>query len=58
MKTSMNLYSHCQFDLMNYNYMSNKRRYFVLDSNECDEGEMLAQQMNQLRTEEVHMLSC
>jgi len=52
-KTKLNLCSGYQFDIMNDNYMSNKRRHLMSDCTEFDGGESIVQQMNRLTTEEV-----
>ncbi len=52
-KTTLNLCSGYQFDMMNDNYISNKRRHLMSDCTQIDGGESLVQQMNRLTTEEV-----
>ena len=54
MKTSINLCSRCQFDINNNNnFISNKRRFFMLDHTVSDGGDSLVQQMGRLTTGEV-----
>jgi hypothetical protein len=53
MKTSVSLCSRCQFDMANNSFMSNKRRFFMLDPTVSDGGGSLIQQMSQLTTGEV-----
>ncbi|CAF2631998.1 unnamed protein product [Rotaria sp. Silwood2] len=57
MTTTINLCSRCQCDVMNINHMNNKRRYFILDPTEDDGGELIAQQMSRLTTEEKYVES-
>ncbi len=53
MKTSINICSRCQYDMMNNYYMGHKRRHLLLEPLESDGGESLIQQMSRLKTEEV-----
>ncbi|CAF4709860.1 unnamed protein product [Rotaria sp. Silwood1] len=54
MKTTINLCSRCQWDMINNNHISNKKRYYIFDPTESDGGELLAQQMSRLTTEEKY----
>ncbi|CAF3920202.1 unnamed protein product [Rotaria sordida] len=57
MKTTLTICSHCQYDMMDNNHMSNKRRYSIFDHTEHDGGESLVQQMSRLTTEEKNIES-
>ncbi|CAF0946284.1 unnamed protein product [Rotaria sp. Silwood1] len=54
MKTTINLCSRCQWDMINNNHINNKKRYYIFDPTESDGGELLAQQMSRLTTEEKY----
>jgi hypothetical protein len=53
-KKAANLCSRCHYEIMNGNYMSNKRPHHILEQTESDGGESLAEQMGRLTTEEVN----